>query len=164
MTKKGKGAKGPHISRPLVSTASQISEADRALFTAEELAALEDEVVLEVQEDMKAEAKDRVRERIKAQKRLEMQRAIDPDEEVFYLTVDLAPYAPSIILDGVIYLHGSTYEVPKRQYDTMREIVARTWGHEHSIGNANSEFYRKPRNVHIGPKDTGLSPAQIMRV
>src|SRR5690606_20538624 len=113
---------------------------------------------------MKADARDRVREQIKARKRLEMQRAIDPDEGLYIITLDLAPYAPSIVLDGVVYFHGSTYEVPKRQYDTMREIVARTWGHEQSIGNANSEFYRKPRNITIGPKDMGLSTVHLMRV
>lgn len=151
----------PHVP---ISVASQISDADRKLFTAAELEALEHEVTIEAQEDMRAEAKERVRERLRAQKRMEIQRRIDPDEEMFLFTVDLAPFADRIMLDGTIYMHGATYEVPHKQFDTMREIAARTWEHEREIGNANSQFYRKPRSVTLGPKDSATPVTALMRV
>lgn len=162
MAKKG----SKNVSKPFLpaSAASQISDADRALFTVEELEALEHEVTLEAQADLKEEARERVRDRLKATKRLEIQRKIDPDEEMYYITVDLAPFADRITLDGVVYMHGATYEVPHRQYDTMREIVARTWEHEAEIGNANSQFYRKPRSVKLGPKDSATPITSLMRV
>ena len=166
MKKGGSRKGGQAVSQPMtrVSVASQISDADRALFSPEELAALEAEITLEVQEDMREEARDRVREKLKVQKRAEMQRRIDPDEEMYHITIDLAPFAANITIDNVIYLHGSTYEVPKKLYDTMREVMARTWQHESEIGNANSQFYRKPRNVRLGPTDAGVSASQLMRV
>jgi hypothetical protein len=159
--KSGRGAKPLTI----VTTGSQISEADRNLFTAEELEALENEVILEVQSDMREEAKARVREQLRSQKRLEMQRATDPDEEVFLLTIDVAPYADRVTLDNVIYLHGITYELPKRVYDTVKEIMGRTWEHESTRGNPNANFYQKPRQTRIGPKDAGAdASALLMRV
>lgn len=160
-----KRGKGP-TSKPFVpvSTASQIAPEDRALFSEKELTDLENEVVLEVQADMRDEARERVRDRLKMQKRLEIQRRLDPNEEMHYFTCDLAPFADRIIIDGVVYMHGSTYELPSKQFKSMSEIAARTWEHEAEIGNANSQFYRKPRNVQLGPKEQGLSASQILRV
>jgi hypothetical protein len=149
----------------MVTTGSQISEADRKLFTADELEALESEVILEVQSDMREEAKGRVREQLRAQKRLEMQRATDPDEAVFNVTIDVAPYADRVMLDNVIYLHGITYEVPKRVYDTIKEVMGRTWEHEATRGNPNANYYQKPRHTRIGPRDAGAdASALLMRV
>lgn len=162
--KKGKGSKP--LSTPFRPTTvgSQISEADRALFSPAELEALENEAALAAQEDMRNEARARVIETLKAQKRAQLQSALDPDEEMYLFTVDLAPYADRITLDGVIYMHGATYEVPRRQFQTMNEIVARSWAHEREIGNANAQDYRKPRNIQIGPKNGSLSAEQLLRV
>lgn len=146
----------------VVTVGSQISEADRKLFTAEELAALEAEVINEVSQDLRDEAKERVREQMRAQKRLEMQRAVDPDEQLFSLTIDLAPYANYVSLDNVYYMHGTTYVLPKRTYDSIKEIMARTWQHEVSRGNPNANFYQKPRESRIGPMDVGAATSQLL--
>lgn len=158
---------GRAVSQPINTRASvgaQISEADRALFTVAELKALEAEVAIEVSQDVKDEARERVRERLKQSKRLEMQRALEPDEQMHFITIDVAPFADRITIDNVIYLHGLTYEVPRRMFDSMREVIARTWKHEHDIGNANSQHYRRPRNVVLGPRDAGMPASQLMRV
>lgn len=160
-SKKRVGISKPHIP---ISVASMISDADRKLFTAKELEELEAEVTIEISDEMLDEARQRVRESLKAQKRLEMQRKLDPDEELYFCTIDLAPFADRMTLDGVVYLHGATYEVPHRQYDTMREIMSRSWQHEASIGNANSDNYRKPHNFRLGPRDAATPASQLMRV
>jgi hypothetical protein len=61
-----------------------------------------------------------------------------PDREGYsFLTVNLAPHASEIRIDGVIYFHGYTYEVKDAQLQTFYEIMHRTWQHERSTGGAN---------------------------
>jgi hypothetical protein len=91
-------------------------------------------------------------------------RAHIPNQEMKYITLDLAGHSLFIMLDGTVYFHGETYEVPKMVYDTMAEIVSRGWEHESEIGGANRELYRKPRNARIGHGMENLTTAQLMGV
>jgi hypothetical protein len=70
-----------------------------------------------------------------------------PQDQLEYILIDMAGHAPHIMLDGVQFFHGETYEVTRAQADTMREIIARGWAHEEEIGGANRDLYRKPRNT-----------------
>ena len=70
-----------------------------------------------------------------------------PDEEMCPITLDLGPTTDRIILDGKIYMHGGTYTVTKRVYDTLSEIVARSWAHEREIEGKDSNAYRKQQNI-----------------
>lgn len=54
------------------------------------------------------------------------------------VTIDVAPFADRVMLDGVIYLANRTYQVPKRLADTLRDTIAQTWRHEHQTGGAYS--------------------------
>lgn len=83
----------------------------------------------------------------------EERRALDPQQEVKYITLDMAGHSDRIMLDGTVFFHGVTYAVPKGQYDALRDIVARGWEHESEIGFAN-----RGRNVQARPKDITLSP------
>ena len=60
------------------------------------------------------------------------------DEDVESVTINVAPHADRITLDGVIYLANRSYEMPKAKADTVRDICARTWQHEQQTGGANS--------------------------
>ena len=83
------------------------------------------------------------------------------------ITVDLAPCAgggsggrarPSfVMLDGTMYYHGQTYEVPFNVANTLIDVMARTWEHENEI-NA------RPRRADQGRRhvEVQLSPRGIV--
>lgn len=85
----------------------------------------------------------------------EERRALDPQEEIKYITLDMAGHSDRIMLDAVVYFHGITYAVPKSKYDTLRDIVARGWEHESEIGfaNRNRNFSPRPQNIQISPRN-----------
>lgn len=84
-----------------------------------------------------------------------------PQEELKYISLDMAGHADRIMLDGVIYFHGQTYEVPKRIYDVLREVVGRGWDHEDEIGGANRDLYRRPRSTALLPGMETVAASQI---
>ncbi len=67
-----------------------------------------------------------------------------PNEEMITLTLDMYPGAGDLRLDGVIYRHGQTITVTRRQADTILEIVDRGWRHQATIEGKRKDFY-KPR-------------------
>jgi hypothetical protein len=89
------------------------------------------------------------------------QRAKLQREEVF---VDLPGHAVHIMLDGVEYLHGFTYNVDSLQAQTMREIIQRAWNHEEEVGGANRHWYQKPRNTRLTRHSQRLTTTQILGV
>lgn len=80
-------------------------------------------------------------------------RARDPEQEMKWITLDLAGHSDRITLDGTIFFHGMTRAVPKNVYDSLRDIVARGWEHESEIGFANRNRNTAPRQ-----RDVRLSP------
>lgn len=70
-----------------------------------------------------------------------------PDEEQFTITLDLYEGSDRIILDGKTYMHGGTYTVGKRTYDTLCDINARGWAHQREIEGKDSNAYRKQQNL-----------------
>jgi hypothetical protein len=63
----------------------------------------------------------------------EEERAFEPTEVYEDFTVDLAPYAPYIQLNGMRYFHGLTYEVKYSQARCMADIQQATWQHDREI-------------------------------
>jgi hypothetical protein len=84
----------------------------------------------------------------------EERRALNPQEEIKWITLDLAGHSDRITLDGTIFFHGMTRPVRKAVYDSLRDIVARGWEHESEIGFAN-----RGRNISMRPQNRVLSPA-----
>lgn len=83
-----------------------------------------------------------------------------PDEEMFTITLDLGPTTDRIVIDGKPYMHAGTYTVTKRVYDTLSEIISRTWGHEREIEGKDSNAYRKQQNINaITGASMAVSPA-----
>lgn len=60
------------------------------------------------------------------------------DVEYEYVTVNLAPYADRLNIDGVIYFHGTTRLLPKPVADVIREQCAGSWRHDAQTGGAFS--------------------------
>ena len=74
-------------------------------------------------------------------------------ERKFKITLDLAPHSNRLIIDSVHYLHGGTYSVGQRLYDTMREMIHRGWEHQREIDGKDSNTYRTQSNLRLTPDD-----------
>lgn len=121
--------------------------------------------------ELRAKARERVdRERKEASMDAFLAAEIDaarraglPQEEMKFIALDMAGHSDRIMLDGIIYFHGQTYEVPKHTYDVLREVVARGWEHEDEIGGANRDMYRRPRTTALTRGMENLAASQILR-
>lgn len=74
-------------------------------------------------------------------------------EQKFTITLDLAPHSNRLIIDSVHYLHGGTYTVGQRLYDTMREMIHRGWEHQREIDGKDGNIYREKSNIRLTPAD-----------
>jgi hypothetical protein len=72
-------------------------------------------------------------------------------EKNFVITLDLAPHSDRLIIDSVRYLHGGTYTVGQRLYDTMREMIHRGWEHQREIDGKDGNMYREKSNIRLTP-------------
>ncbi len=77
------------------------------------------------------------------------------DEPMVTVTIDLAPFASRITIDGTIYVQGRTYELPQRTAAVVNETMARGWEHQAEIEGKDREFYLKNR---LGQTAIRLSP------
>lgn len=119
----------------------------KALFTDKELAAIKAEALAAEREAQKKQAKEQLLEGF----RREARQQIDPTEEIRTVTIDLAEYADRVMLDGVVYFHGQTYQLPKRVFDVVNEVMRRAQEHEHEIsGKKRAQFKARP-SVTLSP-------------
>lgn len=84
---------------------------------------------------------------------------VETEELVESVTINVAPHSDRITLDGVIYLAGRTYEMPKAKADTVRDIIAQTWKHEHQTGGAYSYGQSAARNMAAAMSRPGVGYA-----
>ena len=129
-------------------------------FEVEELeASIYDDLSEEEKEIITKQARAKVAEQLKEAKRKQflnseiarLKRKSKPGQEEVRCTVDLPGHSDRIVLDGTHYFHGVTYNFTRDQYNTVRDICARAWEHEHEIGGANRDVYRAPMNAIITP-------------
>lgn len=83
-------------------------------------------------------------------------------EEVF---INFADFIDRITLDGVTYMHGRSYELPKAKADVVREQMARSWRHQAEIeGKDEPNFYLRQQiqntAVRLSPKK-GVGRVQL---
>ena len=99
-----------------------------------------------------------------AQYEQEVREELEPDEELRPCTINLPPTSDRIAHDGVVYLHGGTYQFGKAKYDTVMEVMQRAWGHEFEIEGKTMERYRRPRGIHLRPGDDQRTTSQMIRM
>lgn len=87
-----------------------------------------------------------------------------PAEQFVDVLIDLPGHAVRLLLDGVEFIHGFTYRVPQSQAASMREQMQNCWQHEDEVGGANRHFYRKPRELKLGPNSTNVSNSRLLGV
>ena len=128
-----------------------------SLLSEEEMAEIESEIVAEIEE----EERERQRKIYREEAKLSMKRAKGLAEEQVEVIIDVAGHAQDIKLDGRPYFHGHTYIVPLSVASTLYDIMGRTWDHEESVGGANQNEYRKPRNTRmLGGRPISGAPQQ----
>lgn len=79
--------------------------------------------------------------------------------------INFADFIDRITLDGVVYMHGRTYDLPRAKADVVREQMARSWRHQAEIeGKDEPNFYleQQTRNtaIRLSPKK-GVARVQL---
>lgn len=70
---------------------------------------------------------------------------LTPPTSMETVSVDLAPFADRLVIDGTIYMQGRSYELDSRVAAVVKEQMARTWEHQAEIEGKDTQFYTKNR-------------------
>lgn len=72
----------------------------------------------------------------------------DQGDEIVEINVDLPEFAYSMVIDGVAYFHGCSYDVPRKKYHSMIDQMARSWEHDREVHGARrkGDVVRDPFN------------------
>jgi cytochrome c-type biogenesis protein CcmH/NrfG len=120
---------------------------EEKLFNEQEMEAIRREAEEAVLKDQKAKAKKALLEEAKREARSK----IDPEEEIIEVVITLPRFAPFIAIDGTQYHHGNTYKVPRKQYNTICDIMAQSWRHEEAaFGERDPNAYQVKRGGVVG--------------
>lgn len=120
--------------------------ADAPLFTAEEIAKIKADARAEIIKDKKAAVKKQMMadEKLRLQREEGLTTGDSHADEIVNVHVDLAPYAPNILVNGQAYWHGRTYPVARHIANSLQDTMFRTWQHQAEIkGESLKEFYAK---------------------
>ncbi len=126
-----------------------IAVEDAPLFTAKEIAEIKAAARDEVLKDKKAAAKKKMMadEKQRLQREEGFTTGNSHADEIVTVYVNLAPYAPHILVNGHAYWHGQSYPVPRHVAASLQETMFHTWKHQSAIrGESLSEFYA---NKHV---------------
>jgi len=94
-----------------------------------------------------------------------LERAVRDEERVAGLhgsyadvTIDVAANAAYIMLDGTMYMHGLTYEVPEAVAFTLNDIMQKTYEHENETSGRprRADTMRRPQARVISPRNPGV--------
>ena len=121
---------------------SRLPERQMALLTDEERLAIQERAAAKVREDEKKVAEKLYLEQCIRDEKVKA----NPDEEIVEVMIDVPGFADRITVDGVVFLHGSTYKVSVAKQRSLAEQMSNAWRHEEMTGGANRQEYHKPRN------------------
>ncbi len=115
-------------------------------------------------EDILKEEREKEEERLLEAFKKEERSLLIPEEAIQPITIDLAPCGGDHIrINGDIYMHGYTYQVPKSLYSTLIEVQARTYRHEYELMDKHTKEYSRHRAFNIGPQGV-VTSSNLMRV
>ena len=110
---------------------------------------LDPKVVEEVRAQAKASVeKERIaaaKAQLKEQFELEERQANGLSEPLEQITVDLAPYADRLMIDGKVLFQGATRMVKAGEAAVIREMMQATWRHQSIVDGKPEDFYRRSR-------------------
>jgi len=64
----------------------------------------------------------------------------DHRDDMVEFMINVAPFSPGITINGRHFPHGSWVTLSRREYDSIRDIMARSWEAEERAGNPNKKF------------------------
>lgn len=131
------------------------------LLSEEEIAALRAEARKSVIEEMTQAARDEFFQKAL----IEARREQIPEEQLVHVTIDMAPFSPGVMLDGVQYFHGYTYEVTQPVRAVLFEQMHRSWRHQDEIdGRRQADAYRRPRDLRLSPAHVNTANSILLGV
>jgi hypothetical protein len=122
---------------------------DMSLLSKEDKASLRAEAQKSVLAEMEQEARDEY-----FRKELDkIRRSKTPAAQYVHVMLDLAPFLPYVMIDGVQYFHGYGYDVERHRALVLYEQMQRSWQHQDEIdGRSRFNPYRRASNTVIGPR------------
>lgn len=73
------------------------------------------------------------------------------NEEIVRHRINLGPSAKHVKINGTVYLHGATYDIPKSVFNVIQETEFRTWRHEDARkGETENPYALRDRTVMSG--------------
>lgn len=88
--------------------------------------------------------------------------------EIVSFTVSLPEFADRMMIDGVIYMNGQTYQVTRARFNSMAETMHKMREHEHNLsGKKRSEHYRQINPLlaqELGHSLNGQLPTETVQV
>ena len=134
------------------------------LLSADDIERIRDQARITVAAEKKKQAEDQYLAKALEEER----RELEPEQELVPIVIDVAPFTDRIMIDSKQYFQGHVYQVSRRLYAVLTEIMARSWAHDEEVGSPNRKFYEKPSHVgtgnyasvHPAMKDTLISPRQ----
>lgn len=77
-------------------------------------------------------------------------------DEMVDITLELAPFADRLTINGMVYMHGGTYTVSRARANVLNEMVFNGWRHQEEIdGKSRTLAYQRARGTSISEK-TGI--------
>lgn len=141
-----------------------VPAAYEGVLSAEDIA----EIEAEAQKQVTAAQRKKARDELLAKTRAELERQAREAAkrgaakgDLVDVSIDLAPYAAYISLDGERFYHGMTYRVARPVSAVLREQMQRSWQHQDSISGQKNDFNRQ-RLINISPVK-GISGAEGLR-
>lgn len=129
----GTGSIEPAERRPL-----KLSEEQRERIRAEARKKVEAELAKADEAKLKRLMADELDKELLAQRR--EAGLTDYQDDIIEFMCNCPPFATELVVDGKVYQHGHWYKLPRRQYDSIRDMMAQGWGSEDRAGNPNRKY------------------------
>jgi hypothetical protein len=122
-----------------------------------EVRQLEEEIKREVRAEKRKTQKTALKKELR--KKYEQQIGVSEGEE--QVTIDVAKHSDGIMLDGVKYLHGTTYTVRASVATVLRDIMQATHWHQAEIDGKPKRYYTEKHQI-ISPHGR-VNASQLLR-
>lgn len=74
------------------------------------------------------------------EKAVDNEKKVEKDTVYVDITIDLPPFTSIIRVDGREYQQGLTYKFREEQVASIKDIIARAWGHEQEVRGERKPF------------------------
>ena len=129
------------------------------ILSASELSNIEAEVQKELDKELKAKEKERVRAEL-LQKAREARGLAESSEPVL---IDLPPYADKIMINNFSYMQGRSYNVKASVAILLRESMQRSWQHQAEVEGRSKDFFQRTWNTRMSMATGAVQNAPFLK-